>query len=115
VHKQCSVSTHVTNFTLSLHLYSQVQELLSTDAPLSKDTLSKAYTVLQEAADKLAADAAAEASKSDAATAATAQQEEATAATQPADELGSAVHELLLDLGKTLGVGTSLPDEVCTH
>jgi chromosome segregation ATPase len=130
-------------------LHSQVQELLSTDAPLSKDTLSKAGSVLNDRAVALAADAAAAASNSDTAAAAlqeqiataqrqrddavaelettaaamtklqaaaaTAQQEEATAATQPADELGSAVHELLLDLGKTLGVGTSLPDEVCTH
>jgi oligoendopeptidase F len=130
-------------------LYLQVQELLSADVPLSKDTLSKAYTVLQDAADKFAADAAAEASKSDAAAAAlreqvataqqqrddavaklettaaamtklqadaaTAQQEEATAATQPADELGRAVHELLLDLGKTLDVGASLHDEVGLH
>jgi hypothetical protein len=129
MYKSCSVLPSVTNRTLLPYLYLQVQELLSTDAPLSKDTLSKAGTVLKDAAIKLAADAAA-ASKSDAATAAlqkevaAAQQEGAaataalrekvTAATQHTDELGSAVREFLLGLGESLGSGTSL-HEVGPH
>eukprot|EP00953_Heterococcus_sp_UTEX-ZZ885_P024600 13451-Heterococcus_DN1.PRE.2 len=59
---------------------------------------------------KLQADAAT--AQQEGASATAALQQEVTAATQRAHDLSSAVCELLLDLGETIGSGTTLPDEV---
>jgi hypothetical protein len=105
-----------------LYLYLQVQELLSKDAPLSK-----ACTILKDAADKLAADAAAAASKGDAATAVlqnevtaandtisrltianTELEKKAAANAQNTALLSKSLHTVLTELDETL------PDEVST-
>jgi hypothetical protein len=107
VHKQCSVSPHVTNFTLLLHLYSQIQQL--DPSRLSQDVFSQASSVLKARALELASNAAAAASEIASAVAA-AQQEKAAAA-EHVQQLAAANAQTTAQLSKRLRTALSELDE----